>query len=196
MINRSSLKDKSFLNFLNKIKKADVKLLQFRVKKQDKSSILKDVSILKKELSQAQRLLIINDYIDVAKISDLDGVHLGQGDLAVSIARKVLGQNKIIGKSCHSFKEAEVAKNEGVDYISFGPVFHTKLKPALKPRGLKTLKKIINKINLPIFAIGGINLKNIGGLKRIGVKRIALCGAVMDSKNPADEIKKINFELR
>jgi len=122
------LKNKPIFNTVNKIKEAGVDIIQFRSKKSKKESILKDALGLRKLLLNSQALFIINDYLDIAKMVDCDGIHLGQDDTSIEIARQVLGKDKIIGISCHNLRQAKNAQNRGADYISIGPVFSTSTK--------------------------------------------------------------------
>ena len=123
-------------------------------------------------------------------------MHLGQRETTLSKARRVLGNNKIIGASCHSLKQALNAENSGADYISIGPIYKTGIKPEYRPLGPKIIKQINKKIKIPFFAIGGINLKNLDELMRAGCNRIAVCSLIGKSKAPSRIIGKINKKLK
>ena len=92
---------------------------------------------------------------------DADGVHLGQQDIPISIARKLLGHELLVGKSIHSKKELEIASNEGCDYLGIGPVNPTEIKPNLQQVDLNLISKAIQETSLPCFAIGGVTISNI-----------------------------------
>ena len=126
---------------------------------------------------------IINDRVDLALACGASGVHLGQEDVPVSVARKMMGPEAIIGVSCQNLQQAKQAEQEGADYIGFGSVFKTKTKPQRSPMDLKLLEEVIRKIKIPIFAIGGIAPENILTLCRIGVQRIAVCRAICEAEN-------------
>jgi len=158
-----------------KIKDLPVDIIQLRDKISDKETVLKDALRLRRALSNTGIIFIINDYLDIARLIDSDGVHLGQDDLPIGIARRLLGKDKIIGVSCHSLKQAKSAEVQGADYISIGPVFSTPTKPEYKPVGLGLIREISQKIKIPFFAVGGINEKNIGKVLDAGAKRIAVC---------------------
>ncbi|MBU4345803.1 MAG: thiamine phosphate synthase [Candidatus Omnitrophica bacterium] len=158
-----------------KIKDLPVDIIQLRDKISDKETVLKDALRLRRALSNTGIIFIINDYLDIARLIDSDGVHLGQDDLPIGIARRLLGKDKIIGVSCHSLKQAKSAEVQGADYISIGPVFSTPTKPEYKPVGLGLIREISQEIKIPFFAIGGINEKNIGKVLDAGAKRIAVC---------------------
>lgn len=161
--------------------KADI--IQLRDKASLKSEILKTAGILRNLLSEKNKLFIINDYVDIAKIIGADGVHLGQSDTPIQAAREILGKDKIIGISCHSLKEAIEAQAAQADYIGIGPVFKTSTKPQMKPIGLEILRAVMHRIRIPVFAIGGINLDNINQVLSTGAKRVSICSAILARKN-------------
>ncbi|MFH1231190.1 MAG: thiamine phosphate synthase, partial [Planctomycetota bacterium] len=106
-------------------------------------------------------IFIINNRIDIALLSQADGVHLGETDISIRDARRLLGADKIIGATSHSIKEALDAEKNGADYISVGPFFPSPTKPLLKPRGFDYIKDVAKKIHIPYIAIGGINKTNL-----------------------------------
>lgn len=129
--------------------------------------------------------LLINDRIDVALAVDADGVHLGAASVPVEAARALVGTEKLIGVSTHSAREAEEAEQAGADFILFGPVYFTPSKAVYgKPQGLACLREVVERISLPVYAIGGIKLENIGEAKKTGIKGVALISAVLSSANP------------
>jgi thiamine-phosphate pyrophosphorylase len=135
---------------------------------------------------------MVNDRIDIALLSGADGVHLGKEDIPVKYARKLLGKNKIIGGTAHSIKEAVQREKEGADYIGFGHIYltHSKIKTD-KPKGTAYLKKIVQKIRIPVLAIGGINPANIKEVMKTGVHGAAVIGAVVKSNNPVKAVKEL-----
>jgi thiamine-phosphate pyrophosphorylase len=171
------------------------KTIQLRSKKINRKNFLDLAENLRKITAAKKVLLIINDYIDIAQIVDADGVHLGQDDISISEARKILGHEKIIGVSTHSLKQAIKAEKEGANYISVGPIFSSPTKPHLKPVGLNLLKQIKRKIKIPIVAIGGINLQNISKTMKLDVKRAAVISAVMNAKNPAEAVYQFKKKM-
>ena len=192
IIDKEVLKNKPIFNTVNKIKEAGVDIIQFRSKKSKKESILKDALGLRKLLLNSQALFIINDYLDIAKMVDCDGIHLGQDDTSIEIARQVLGKDKIIGISCHNLRQAKNAQNRGADYISIGPVFSTSTKPEYKAIGPDLLREIKKKIKIPLFAIGGIDKNNINKILSRGITRAAVCKAVCQADNISLTIKDIS----
>lgn len=180
------------LCIVSKANGSGVDIIQLRDKESKKEYILKEAYRLKKLLTNTGILFIVNDYIDIAKLVDSDGIHLGQGDLPITAARQLLGSGKIIGKSCHSLNQAVKAEKEGADYISIGPVYATVTKPEYKAVGLSLIKKVRKAIRIPFFVIGGINKENIRDILPLGIKRIAVCRAVCRAKNIMFTIKKFS----
>ena len=181
-------------NIVSKIKKGGIDIVQFRNKISDKETVLKEAYAIRK-LLKTEAVFIINDYLDVAKIVDCDGVHLGQDDPSIEIARKILGKDKIIGISCHNLEQAEAAQRRGADYISIGPIFPTPLKYKTQAIGLKIINKVYKIIKIPFFAVGGINEKNINKVLTCGAKRIAVCRAICQADNVERAIKNIKKYL-
>ncbi len=122
--------------------------------------------------------LIINDRVDLAVICQTQGVHLGQDDIPIQEARRILGKEAIIGVSCQTLSQAKLAQSAGADYIGFGSVFKTMTKPSRLPMDLKRLNLAAQRIKIPVFFIGGINQKNLSGLIKHGVKRVAVTRAI------------------
>ena len=139
--------------------------------------------------------LIINDRINVARLSGADGVHLGQEDASLEEARRLLGKKAIIGRSTHSQTQAIEAQEEGFDYIGVGPVFKTPTKPLYTPVGLDLVRFVSRHIRVPFVAIGGINEKNIALVKAAGAKTVAVVRAVMASKNPKKTVQTLLKEM-
>lgn len=193
ILDKSLCRDTNLLKVFKKIKNKGVDIVQLRDKTSPKKEVFKLALQLKYLLNKNKVIFIINDYADIAKIVDADGLHIGQNDLDIKEARRILGRDKIIGVSCHNLKQILAAKKKGADYIGIGPVFHTSLKPELKPLGLDILKKINKRQwSIPIFAIGGINEFNLNRVLATGIKRIAVSRAICKAKNPSTVIRKLN----
>lgn len=123
--------------------------------------------------------LIINDRVDIALAVRADGVHLGQSDLECSVARKILGENTIIGISCQNVKLAKQAQADGADYIGVGAVFNTSTKNNTIPVSLDTLKEIRAITKIPMVVIGGVNANNIDTFKGMSIDGAAVVSAVV-----------------
>lgn len=168
-----------------------IKIFQIR----DKSGSAKEIERFSKKaiaISKGRALFIVNDRVDLAIISKSSGVHLGQDDLSLVDARKLIGAKSIIGVSCQTMKQALSAEKNGADYIGFGSVFKTKTKPLRDSMNLDLLKRVYKRIKIPVFAIGGISLENIKKLRPLGVNRVAVCRDICLSENIKKVISKFN----
>ena len=136
--------------------------------------------------------LIINDRIDIAMAVDADGIHLGLGGLPVTVARRLVGEGKLIGASCHNRDEALTAEEAGADFITFGPVFHTPSKAAYgDPVGINELAAVSRLLQIPVFALGGIKRENYSLAITAGAHGISLISAIMEAAEPRDEARKL-----
>ena len=169
----------SFLDMTQAVLRAGVGWVQYRDKNASRRKVYEEAIKLKDLAGKHNAVFIINDYSDIALAVDADGVHLGQDDLPVKEARKILGKGKIIGVSTHCIEQALEAEQAGADYIGFGPVFHTSTKDAGSPRGIELLGEIKNKVSIPVVAIGGINLENIHSVLETGVDAVAVASAIL-----------------
>lgn len=138
---------------------------------------------------------IINDRVDLALASGAWGVHLGQDDIPVPIARKILGSKAIIGASCQTVAHLKKAVQDGADYVGFGSIFKTQTKPQRSPMDLENLKKIARKSPIPFFAIGGITLNRMKTLMAKGVGRVAVCRAICGEQNITRAVTRFKEEL-
>ena len=133
-----------------------------------------------KDITDAYEVpLIINDRLDIALAVHADGVHLGQSDIPVQVARNVMGPNCIVGATANTLEKAKEAWQSGADYLGVGDVFGSATKNDTKPVELKELKKICDTVKIPVVAIGGISKKNIHLLKDTGVAGLAVISAVL-----------------
>ena len=166
------------------------KILQLRAKSLSSKEFLETARIIRKITKDKGTVFIVNDRVDIALLTDADGVHLGQGDLPVKEARRLLGNNKIIGYSTHNLREALEAVRLPVDYISFGPIFPTKTKEDTQtPKGLKGLSEVRKAVEIPIVAIGGITETNMAHVLKEGVESVAMISEILTS---LDISKKLN----
>jgi len=170
--------------------KGGAKIIQLRDKKASKTGFLCEAKKIAGICRRRAVTFIVNDHVDIAKAVDADGVHLGQDDVPISVARKILGEDKIIGVSASTLREAESGERAGADYIGFGPVFRTDIK-AKKPAGLSLLKKAAKAAKVPIVAIGGIDLSNIYNVRKTGVKRAAVIRAAGEAKDIRSMVRRL-----
>ncbi len=161
-------------------------LLQLRYKGNNLRRLLEWGEKIKQPAIDAGVPLIINDRVDVALALDAAGVHLGQQDLPLDIARRILGKKRLIGISCNNLEEALAAQSKGADYISMGPIFPTISKAdARKQLGVSLIEDFNRHINIPWVAIGGINLDNFSSLIKAGARRVAVISAISQAEDVA-----------
>ena len=184
ILDRKLAGKRSYTEIVEKTSKYGVKIVQLREKEISDREYLEKAIELRKVCEKNGVIFIVNDRIDIAIASDSDGVHLGQDDMPVEYARKILGNNKIIGISAGNEKELEYAIKSEVDYISPGPVFSTSTKKdAGKPIGVEFVKLALEKTEKPIIPIGGINTHNIQELSKIGINKVAVISAILNSRD-------------
>ncbi|MBW1615961.1 MAG: thiamine phosphate synthase [Deltaproteobacteria bacterium] len=172
--------------------KAGVEIIQYREKEKDMEAKYNECIEIRKLTKQAGTLFIVNDNIDLAIVTEADGVHVGQEDMPVKQARKLIG-NKIIGVSTHSPEQAQKAVEEGADYIGVGPIFKTYTKKdVVDPVGYEYLDYVVKNINIPFVAIGGIKTHNIEEV----AKRGAICFAMITEVVGVDDICEKIAELQ
>lgn len=190
--NTSVIKNKDLCRGVEKALEGGVTLVQLREKRLNHKSFL-DLAIKVKSLTDKYSVpLIINDNIAIAKEINACGVHIGQDDESLTMARKILSNDKIIGVSVSNEKEAIKAINDGADYLGIGTVFFTSTKKDIKkPIGLAGLEKIAKNVTIPSVAIGGINQQNAMDVMSCGVNGVAVISAILAS----DDIKKSSSQL-
>ena len=160
-------------------------MLQLRAKQLSDRQVVTLAHSIKKPAKKNRVKIILNDRADLALAADVDGVHLGQEDLPVKVARKILGRNKIIGVSAHNPAQAKKAQQQGADYIGVGPIFTTATKPKTAAVATQMISKIQARVSLPCVAIGGITLSNLKQVLAAGAQAVAVCRAITLSGNPA-----------
>jgi thiamine-phosphate pyrophosphorylase len=166
-------------------------IIQYR----DKDCSTKEIIETAKRIKKFGATLIINDRVDVCLAADCDGVHLGQDDMDLKTARKIL-KNKIIGITAHNIKEAIGAEKAGADYLGVSPVFPTKTKPdAGSAIGIETLKKIRKAVKIPIAAIGRITLENADLAINAGADMVCAISATV-GRDVKKEVKRFQEKFR
>ena len=189
-------KKENLLEIIEEILNGGVKIIQHRFKKGNDKDHLEEAIKINSLCRKYNSLFIINDRIDIALASDADGIHLGQNDLDLKSARKILGSSKIIGISANNAIDISNAIKNGCDYIGIGPVFKTSTKKNKEPLGLEKIKTLTKDLQIPWFAIGGINKTNIANLKNYGIKKVALVSEIMNSEDPKREAIMLIKELK
>lgn len=140
----------------------------------------------------AGAVFIVNDRVDVALAAEADGVHLGQSDFPIALARRLLGEHRIIGGSASTLEEARRCVEEGADYVGFGPVYPTGSKADAAPaRGLGLLREVAAAVPVPVVAIGGIGIGNAPEVVRAGAHGVAVISAVCCQEDPAEATRRL-----
>lgn len=160
------------------------RIIQLREKQSSSLEFYNHALKLKELCSKHQALLIINDRLDIAQAVDADGVHLGQSDLPLVVARKILGNKKIIGISARTTETALKAEKEGADYLGVGAVFPTNTKKDAEYISKEKFLNVRKIISIPIYAIGGININNAVELINYKVDGIAVSSAILNAPDP------------
>lgn len=158
---------------------AGVLFFQYRNKQTSRKAIYETALRLRCIAQRAGALFVVNDHADIAAAIDADGVHLGQDDLPIACARKLLGKEKCIGISTHSIEQAKAAEAAGADYIGFGPLYATATKDAGAAQGIAALSSITKSVSIPVIAIGGIQHANIRDVLQAGAAGAAVISALL-----------------
>lgn len=180
-----------FLNTIEEAIKGGTTVVQIREKTAETLDFY-NLALKVKDITTKYNVpLIINDRVDVALAIDADGVHVGQSDMPCDVTRRLIGEDKILGVSAATIDEAQKAQKDGADYIGTGAVFPTQTKDAAPKITKDNLKEIVESIDIPVVAIGGISLENAHELKDTGIAGLSVVSAIMSSDNP----KKSSEEL-
>jgi len=194
LITDTSLAGISHTEIVRQAVAAGIKIVQLREKRMTKKALYAEALSVRELTLRNHATFIINDYADIALAANADGVHLGQEDMPVDRARKILGRKKIIGVSTHSLRQALEAEKAGADYIGFGPLFATSTKDAGTPRGLGRLREVRRHIVIPVVAIGGINRENISSVFASGADAAAVMSAIL-KKNIGENVKGLSAAI-
>lgn len=176
---------KNLLDVVEAAIRGGVTAVQYREKKASTKRMIEEAAELRGLCNARGVLFFVNDRVDVALAVEADGVHLGQDDMPLHLARKILGSRAIIGVTVHNDRERAAAEEGGADYLSFAPVFATPTKPDHQtPLGISGLKHLVEAATAPSVAIGGINLENAEEVYRTGVDGVCVVSAIMGAEDP------------
>ncbi|MEM7552713.1 MAG: thiamine phosphate synthase [Cyanobacteria bacterium P01_A01_bin.84] len=164
--------------------KGGLTLIQYREKTADDNVQLEQIRQIKQLCHDYGALLIVNDRVDLALAVDADGVHLGQQDMPIALARQLLGTQRLIGRSTTNPEEMQRAITEGADYIGAGPVYETPTKEGKPAAGLEYINYVAQNCSIPWFAIGGIDPNNVNDVIDAGANRIAVVRSLMQAEQP------------
>ena len=191
IIDTHALQKRDPIVVARQIIRGGAKIIQFRDKISSKKELLPVALKLRDLCSRSDVLFIINDYLDLALATAADGLHVGQDDLPVSVARRELPIDKIIGCSVTSFDQSIIAVADGADYLGVGSVFPTSSKEDIDVCGLSVLKQITQEIQIPVVAIGGINKNNIAETLAAGADAVAVISAVLQAADPETAVREL-----
>ena len=191
LVTDNSEDEKKFLKTIEEAINGGVSVVQIREKTADTLEFY-NLALKVKEITTKYNVpLIINDRVDVALAIDADGVHVGQSDMPCDVTRKLIGENKILGVSAATIDEAKKAEKDGADYIGTGAVFPTSTKDDAPNITKKDLKDIVDSINIPVVAIGGITIENANELKNTGISGLSVVSAIMSADNPKEASEEL-----
>jgi thiamine-phosphate pyrophosphorylase len=194
---RTQTHGRDLLWTLERALEGGVKAVQLREKDLNGKELFQLADKTRELCDRYDAQLFINDRIDVALAVDAAGVQLGKTSIPVETSRLLLGPRKLIGYSAHSLEESRIAQQSGADFLLFGPVYFTLSKaPYGAPQGLEALKKIVEKVALPVYAIGGIKTDSIIDVRRTGVKGVALISAIIGADDPKGAAASMVESLR
>lgn len=175
---------------------AGVGIIQIREKQMPDRELLEHARRVRRITREYDALLIMNDRPDLAVLADADGVHVGQDELMVRDARRIVGPDRLVGVSTHSIEQARQAVLDGADYLGVGPTFPSHTKSFDEFAGLKFVKQVAAEISLPWFAIGGIGAENITSVIDAGATRVAVSQSICGTADPGQAAATLAQSLR
>jgi len=197
---RGLARGRSSLEIVSAAVKGGATVVQLREKDCSTREFIEEALNIRDFLKTRNVPLIINDRLDVAQAAKADGVHLGQTDMPLEMARDILGDTMIIGISAESLQDAIEAEEDGADYLGVSPIYATPTKTDTAPQlGIEGLRAIRRAVNLPLVGIGGLNRDNAADVIRSGADGVAVVSAIVAAVDPetaARELKKIIAEAR
>jgi len=191
ILDTQALQGRSEVEVATQAIQGGAKIIQLRDKQRHKADLLEIAQKLKEVCVHKGVLFIINDYLDLALASDADGLHLGQKDLPIPEARRLLPMDKLIGCSTTTVSEAVRSQSEGADYIAVGSIYPTTSKADFKLAGLDTLRRVRKRVSLPLIAIGGINETNVEEVMKAGADGVAVISAVLGAADIEEATQKL-----
>ncbi len=174
-----------------------VDLLQLRAKNQSLDDITQWAKLLLPLCREAKTPFIINDYPEIAKEVGADGVHIGQEDGTLLAVREIVGPEMLVGRSTHSVEQAELALEEGFDYIGFGPVYPTPTKAGRAAIGLENISVVQDTVGtqIPVFCIGGIKPENLTTVIEAGAESVVIVSGLLCADNAANTTREVKLTL-
>ena len=188
---RSWTGEKSLYEQVEQTLKGGTTIVQLREKELSYEDFLQEGKEIQKLCKEYDVPFVINDNVELAKELDADGVHIGQDDMTISDARKIIGNDKILGVSVQTVEDAIFAEKEGADYLGVGAVFSTSTKLDAVDVSYEMLKNICEAVKIPVVAIGGINKNNILDLQNSGICGVAVVSAIFAEENIFEATKNL-----
>ena len=183
--------NETLLDVVKEVLKNGATFLQIREKDLAEGAFEEEAKKLKDICRKYKVPYVVNDNVDIAMHIDADGVHVGQSDIKGRNIRSMIGPDKILGISAGTVEEAIAAEKAGADYIGVGAVFVTSTKKNARNMSIDCLKEIVDSVNIPVVAIGGINAKNMMELAGSKIDGIAVVSAIFAAENPGDATKNL-----
>jgi len=201
IIDTQALKGRSHIEVASEAISGGARIIQLRDKLRSKKELLPIAQQLRNLCTEYNVLFLMNDHLDLALASDADGLHLGQDDLPIKVARKLLPIDKILGCSTTNVDQAITAVSEGIDYIAVGAIYPTSSKTSTttpaKVVGLETLRQVRQAVTLPLVAIGSIDKENVADVLAAGADSVAVISAIIQAESPEEAARQIaaRFEV-
>ena len=191
----TGLSEEQFLNKVEGALKGGVTFLQIREKEKSTREYIELADKVHRISLKYQVPLMVDDRVDVALAIDAEGVHLGQSDMQIDIARKILGKEKIIGATTKTVAQAKKAYEQGADYLGVGAIYPTTTKVKTVITSVDTLRDICNEVPIPVNAIGGLNKDNIDILRGVPIAGICVVSAIMKASDSFMAAKELGFKM-
>ena len=195
ILDTQALKGRSYTEVASQVIQGGAKTIQLRDKLHSKKELLPIAQQLRGLCAEHSVLFILNDYLDLTLATDADGLHLGQNDLPISTARKLLPIDKILGCSTNTIDQAVAAESDGADYIAIGSIYPTTSKEAATVVGLERLRQMRKAITLPLIAIGGITRDNAAEVTAAGADGVAVISAILQAEDMEEATRQIAARL-
>ncbi|UCG84477.1 MAG: thiamine phosphate synthase [Dehalococcoidia bacterium] len=191
ILDKQALGDRHDADVARQALEGGTRSIQLRDKVRSKSELIPVSIELKRLCSEFNALFIVNDHLDVALAADADGLHIGQDDLPLPVARMLMPDNKIVGCSAATLDEAALADAQGADYVGVGSIYPSPSKPGTRIAGLEILRQVKDTVSIPVVAIGGINEDNVAGIMDAGADACAVISSVLGADDITEASRKL-----
>ncbi len=182
----------TFFDSIESALRSGIRAIQLREKDLTVKELLDYALKVREMTGRYNAKFLVNDRVDVAMAVGADGAHVGRQSMSAGAIRKIAGKDFLIGVSAHNMDESMEAQRDGADFITFGPVYETPSKIKYgKPVGVVALRDVVKKVNIPVFALGGIHEKNIPEVMTAGVTGVAMISAIWGADNIEKKTKEI-----